>query len=98
MAPLLGSELTSFTLDNMGRFLCNTLQEAHDSTTEVVGGRKRDFDVIIIGGGTFGSVIAEHLFRRFRTSSGWDRGRDRRSGIGSPAQSSLHCGIPGRGT
>jgi hypothetical protein len=36
--------------------------------------------------------------RRFRTSSGWDRGRDRRSGIGSPAQSSLHCGIPGRGT
>lgn len=62
MAPLLGSESTSFTLDNMGRFLCNTLQEALDSTTEVVGGRKRDFDVIIIGGGTFGSVIAERLF------------------------------------
>src|SRR3954453_10869242 len=62
MAPLLGSESTSFTLDNLGRFLCNTLQEALDGTTEVVGGRKRDFDTIIIGGRTFGSVIAEHLF------------------------------------
>jgi hypothetical protein len=62
MASLLGSEPTSFTLDNMGRFLCNTLQEALDSTTEIVGGRKRDFDTIIIGGGTFGSVVAEHLF------------------------------------
>ncbi|HWH77400.1 MAG TPA: hypothetical protein VNT76_08510, partial [Candidatus Binatus sp.] len=62
MAQLLGSEPTSFTLDNMGRFLCNTLQEAVDSTAETVGGRKRDFDVIIIGGGTFGSVVAEHLF------------------------------------
>ena len=31
MAPLLPSESTSFTLDNMGRFLCNTLAEALDS-------------------------------------------------------------------
>jgi|SRR5579884_1143929 len=62
MASLLNSESTSFTFDNMGRFLCNTLQEARDSAQESVGGRKRDFDVIVIGGGTFGSVIAEHLF------------------------------------
>lgn len=61
MAPL-SSETTSFTLDNMGRFLCNTLQEALDSAAQAVGGRRRDFDVIVIGGGTFGSVIAEHLF------------------------------------
>jgi hypothetical protein len=27
MAQLLTSEPTSFTLDNMGRFLCNTMQE-----------------------------------------------------------------------
>jgi len=27
-----------------------------------VAGRTRDFDVIIIGGRTFGSVVAEHLF------------------------------------
>lgn len=62
MAQLLPSESTSFTLDNMGRFLCNTLPEARDSARESVGGRTRDFDVIIIGGGTFGSVVAEHLF------------------------------------
>jgi hypothetical protein len=64
MAPaqLLTSEPTSFTLDNMGRFLCNTLQEARDSAGQMVAGRTRDFDVIIIGGGTFGSVVAEHLF------------------------------------
>ena len=59
---MITSEPTSFTLDNMGRFLCNTLQEAIDSAAQSIGGRKRDFDVIVIGGGTFGSVVAEHLF------------------------------------
>ena len=39
MAQLLTSEPTSFTLDNMGRFLCNTLQEALDSTAQTVAGR-----------------------------------------------------------
>jgi choline dehydrogenase-like flavoprotein len=53
---------TSFTLDNMGRFLCNNLEEAAKSAEQTVAGRKRDFDVVIIGGGTFGSVVAEHLF------------------------------------
>ena len=62
MAPLLASESTTFTLDNMGRFLCNTLQEALDSAAQIVGGRTRDFDVIVVGGGTFGCVVAEHLF------------------------------------
>src|SRR5215510_8613624 len=62
MAPLLASESTSFTLDNIGRFLCNTLQEALDSAGQDVGGRTRAFDTIIVGGGTFGCVVAEHLF------------------------------------
>src|SRR5215510_14457537 len=62
MAPLLGSESTTFTLDNMGRFLCNSLQEALDSAGQIVGGRTRAFDTIIVGGGTFGCVVAEHLF------------------------------------
>ena len=46
----------------MGRFLCNTLQEALDSAAQTVAGRRRDFDVIVVGGGTFGAVVAEHLF------------------------------------
>src|SRR5262249_32340150 len=69
MAPLLTSEPTSFTLDNQGRFLCNTLQEALDSASQDVAGRRRDFDVIVIGGGAFGSVIAEHLFINDTTRS-----------------------------
>jgi hypothetical protein len=59
---MITSESTTFSLDNMGRFLCNTLQEAFDSAAESAGGHKRDFDVIVIGGGTFGAVVAEHLF------------------------------------
>jgi hypothetical protein len=55
-------ELTTFSLDNEGRFLCNTLQEALESAGQTIAGRKQDFDVIVIGGGTFGAVIAEHLF------------------------------------
>src|SRR5260221_1650582 len=59
---MLTAEYTTFTLDNMGRFLCNTLQEALDSTGVAVGGRAGGFDVIVVGGGTFGSVIAHKLF------------------------------------
>lgn len=35
----LQSENTSFTFDNIGRFLCNTLQEALDSAAVTVAGR-----------------------------------------------------------
>lgn len=69
MATALTSEPTSFTLDNMGRFLCNTLQEARDSTTRTVGGRERKFDAVVIGGGTFGAVVAEQLFLHDPTRS-----------------------------
>src|SRR5215472_17001587 len=62
MPQLLTSEFTTFSIDNIGRFLCNTLQEALVSARETVGDRTRDFDTIIVGGGTFGSVVAEHLF------------------------------------
>ena len=69
MAPLLTSEPTSFTLDTMGRFLCNTLQEALDSAGTTVAGKQRGFDVIIIGGGTFGAVMAQALLSRDQTRS-----------------------------
>jgi choline dehydrogenase-like flavoprotein len=64
MAPLLPSQYTPFTLDNMGRFLCNTLPEAMDSAAVTIGDRRRDFDVIIVGGGSFGCAMAEALFTR----------------------------------
>jgi choline dehydrogenase-like flavoprotein len=69
MAQLLTPEYTSFTLDNMGRFLCNTLQEALDGAGQTVAGNPRRFDVIIIGGGSFGSVMAEGLFVRDQSRS-----------------------------
>jgi choline dehydrogenase-like flavoprotein len=62
-------ETTTFTLDNMGRFLCNTLQEANDSASVSVAGRPRGFDVVVIGGGTFGAVIASRLFLNDDTHS-----------------------------
>jgi len=63
------AETTTFTLDNMGRFLCNTLQEATDSAAVTVAGRPRGFDVIVIGGGTFGAVLASRLFLNDATHS-----------------------------
>lgn len=66
---LLTSQSTSFTLDNMGRYLCNTSQEARASAAQPTAGRKRDFDVIVIGGGSFGSAIAARLFTLDRTHS-----------------------------
>jgi choline dehydrogenase-like flavoprotein len=65
----LTSEITTFTLDNMGRFLCNTLQEATDSAAVTVAGRPRGFDVIVIGGGTFAAVTASRLFLNDLTHS-----------------------------
>jgi choline dehydrogenase-like flavoprotein len=69
MATLLGPQNTAFTLDTMGRFLCNTLPEATDSVNEALHCRTHPFDVIIIGGGTFGSVLAERLFALDPTNS-----------------------------
>jgi choline dehydrogenase-like flavoprotein len=74
MASTLGPQPTSFTQDNMGRFLCNTLQEALYSTGTDVGlgpppPDGRPFDVIVIGGGAFGVVFAQHLLAQDDTQS-----------------------------
>src|SRR5438093_10386356 len=53
---------TVFTRDVLGRYVCNTFTEAQESGP---------FDVIIIGGGTFGLSLAQDLyFRAKRTGAG----------------------------
>jgi hypothetical protein len=61
-------EDTHFSFDILGRYACNTLEEALDSS---VPGRKytdaRPFDHIVLGGGSFGAVLATRLFNLDRT-------------------------------
>jgi GMC oxidoreductase len=53
---------TDFSLDVLGRYVCNTFDEAKVASEPSLGGRP--FDFIIVGGGTFGSALAEHLWFR----------------------------------
>lgn len=55
---------TSFTFDVTGRYACNTLDEAIESMNASLPDQAdaRPFDNIIIGGGSFGGVIAARLF------------------------------------
>ncbi len=72
MADKLLTEKTHFTRDVLGRYICNTWEEATASINigvkpEEVRPDARPFDFIIIGGGSFGSVLAQSLF--YRTSA-----------------------------
>jgi choline dehydrogenase-like flavoprotein len=74
---------TDFSLDVLGRYICNTFDEAlansdaayRATATDVKGNPlpprpdMRPFDLIIIGGGTFGAALAEHLWFRSRNRS-----------------------------
>ena len=53
---------TSLSLDVMGRFLCNTWDEAVNN-----GGKP--FDAVVIGAGMFGGYCAEKIFRGIREPS-----------------------------
>jgi choline dehydrogenase-like flavoprotein len=71
----LDPEYTSFTLDNMGRYLANTLlDEALPSAGIAVPPAvpppdARRFDVIVVGGGSFASAFAQHLLAFDTTNS-----------------------------
>lgn len=53
---------TDFSLDVLGRYVCNSLEEALLSTDRSLDPDARPFDMVIVGGGSFGSVLASHLF------------------------------------
>src|SRR5262245_11228978 len=73
-----GSPSTDFALDILGRYVCNTFEEARASSDPAFRANARDvnnnplpprwdirpFDFVIIGGGTFGAAVAEHLWFR----------------------------------
>ncbi|APO52207.1 DUF1080 domain-containing protein [Bradyrhizobium diazoefficiens] len=72
------SQPTDFALDVLGRYVCNTFDEAlansdpayRANARDIKGnplpgrGDMRPFDFVVIGGGTFGSAVAEHLWFR----------------------------------
>ncbi|MGE5306552.1 MAG: family 16 glycoside hydrolase [Alphaproteobacteria bacterium] len=60
------SERTSFTKDVQGRYLCNDINEVN--AWQAAGGRP--FDMIVVGGGTFGAAIAEHIWFRQKQMGG----------------------------
>src|SRR5688572_29470741 len=70
------SQLTDFSLDILGRYMCNGLDEAllsmDKGATRPDGTPQSDarpFNVIVIGGGSFGGVFAQHLLYADETNS-----------------------------
>ena len=58
-------QYTDFSKDVLGRYVCNGLDEALASTTAPGG---RPFDIVVLGGGSFGGALAQHVLYgdRFR--------------------------------
>jgi hypothetical protein len=54
-----GTPTTQFSLDVLGRYVCNDLNEAMAAASPTDA---RPFDVIVAGGGSFAGVFAQHLF------------------------------------
>ena len=76
MATTAQPQATDFTRDVLGRYICNGLDEALHSADKTAlrpdGSPQfdaRDFDIIVIGGGSFGAALAQHLFARDKNRS-----------------------------
>src|SRR5512137_1954625 len=67
MATSPQAQVTDFTRDVLGRYICNGLDEAIQSTIARPG--SRPFDIVVIGGGSFGPALAQHLLARDQTRS-----------------------------
>jgi choline dehydrogenase-like flavoprotein len=52
------AQYTDFSKDILGRYVCNGFDEAMQSTQ---GPGARPFDVVIVGGGSFGAALAQHI-------------------------------------
>ena len=69
-------QFTDFSIDIQGRYVCNGLDEALHSMSKS-GARPdrspqddaRPFDVLVLGGGSFGGVFAHHHLREDETNS-----------------------------
>src|SRR2546421_6958583 len=76
MASSNNAQTTDFSLDVLGRYMCNGFDEAMHSADKN-GSRPdgspqsdaRPFNAIIIGGGSFGGVLAQHLLYADETNS-----------------------------
>lgn len=62
----LTTERTTFSLDILGRYTANTWDEVLASADQDSNPHARPFDLVILGGGTFGCVLASRLFNRDR--------------------------------
>ena len=76
MASSKSPQLTDFSIDILGRYMCNGLDEALHSIDKNAqrpdGSPQNDarpFNAIIIGGGSFGGVLAQHLLYSDKTNS-----------------------------
>jgi choline dehydrogenase-like flavoprotein len=67
MATSPNTPVTDFTRDVLGRFTCNGLDEALRSADKSLRPDARPFDLIILGGGSFGGVLAQHLLYNDKT-------------------------------
>jgi 3-keto-disaccharide hydrolase/GMC oxidoreductase len=63
MATNAATQITDFSRDVPGRYVCNGLDEALRSADRSIHPEARPFDVVIVGGGSFGSVLAARLLR-----------------------------------